>query len=178
MGQNRLEDTELKKMIEAVIFYSSKPVSIKRISANLPEMETDKIREIVEKIQEECEKSHGFVLKQIAGGYMFVTDEKWAEWIERFESREKQIKLSNAALETLAIIAFKQPVTRAEVEAIRGVGCSQVITGLIEKKLVTVKGRSSELGAPLLYGTTKDFLTFFGLNSVKDLPAPEELESK
>ena len=107
---------------------------------------------------------------------MFLTDDKWAEWIERFESREKQIKLSNAALETLAIIAFKQPVIRAEVEAIRGVGCSQVINGLIEKKLITVKGRSSELGAPLLYGTTKDFLTYFGLSSLKDLPAPEELE--
>ena len=177
MGTNRLEDTELKKMIEAVIFYSSKPVSVRRISANLPEVETDKIKEIISQIQEECERSHGFALKQIAGGYMFLTDEKWTEWIERFESREKQIKLSNAALETLAIIAFKQPVTRAEVEAIRGVGCSQVINGLIEKKLLTVKGRSSELGAPLLYGTTKDFLTYFGLGSLKDLPSPEELES-
>ena len=172
-----MEDAELKKMMEAVIFYSSKPVSIRRISANLPEVEIEKIKEIITQIQEECEKNHGYILKQIAGGYMFLTDEKWAEWIERFESREKQIKLSNAALETLAIIAFKQPVTRAEVEAIRGVGCSQVINGLIEKKLVTVKGRSSELGAPLLYGSTKDFLTYFGLSSLKDLPSHEELES-
>lgn len=173
MNKERLDSTDLKKMIEAVIFYSSKPVSLRKISSNLPEVETETIREIIGQIQEEFKDNHGFTLKQIAGGYLFLTDEKWANWIERFQSHQKEIKLSNAALETLAIIAFKQPVIRAEIENIRGVGCSQVINGLIEKKLVTVKGRSSELGAPLMYGTTRDFLTYFGLGSVKDLPMPE-----
>jgi len=176
MSKERLDDVDLKKMIEAVIFYSSKPISLRRISSNLPEVETDTIREIIRKIQEDFKDNHGFGLKQIAGGYLFLTDEKWADWIERFKSRQKEIKLSNAALETLAIIAFKQPVTRAEIESIRGVGCSQVINGLIEKKLVTVKGRSSELGAPLMYGTTRDFLSYFGLGSIKDLPAPEGMD--
>lgn len=175
MENNRLDDSDLKKIIEAVIFYSKKPVSLRKLSANIPEAETDRIREILTSIGDECEENHGFKLAKIAGGYLFLTDETWAEWIKRFESQSSEVKLSNAALETLAIIAFKQPVTRAEVEAIRGVGCSQVINGLIEKKLVTIKGRSPELGAPLLYGITKEFLSFFGLDSVRDLPAPDEL---
>jgi len=175
MAAEELTDETLKKILEAIIFYSSKPVSLKRLAAHLPEAGTERIRGLLEEMMKEYEEHHGFLLKKIAGGYMFLTDERWAEWIERFESHEKQMKLTNAALETLAIIAFKQPVTRAEIEAIRGVGSAQVINGLIEKKLVTIKGRSSELGAPLLYGTTREFLEYFGLNSIRDLPKPEEL---
>lgn len=170
-----MEKQELKKVIEAIIFYASKPISLRKISANLPDIETDAIREVIDEIEKESAENHGFCLSKIAGGYLFLTNEKYADWIRKVEEKDRDVKLSNAALETLAIIAFKQPITRAEVEAIRGVGCLQVITGLVEKKLVTIKGRSEDLGAPLLYGTTREFLQFFGLESIKDLPSPEEL---
>ncbi len=170
-----MDPKDLKKAIEAIIFYSSKPISLRKISANLPDIGTDDIRAVIEEIRKDFAEHHGFGLQQVAGGYIFLTDATFAEWIQKFEGKETSVKLSNAALETLAITAFKQPITRAEIEAIRGVGCLQVINGLIEKKLVTIKGRSSELGAPLLYGTTRDFLQYFGLGSIKDLPAPDEM---
>ncbi len=170
-----MERSELKKTVEAVIFYSKKPISLRKISANLPEVDIEDIRGVVAEIEKDFKENHGFNLSKVAGGYLFLTDPSYAGLIQKMEARQKNIKLSNAALETLAIIAFKQPITRAEVEVIRGVGCQPVVNGLIEKKLITTKGRSSELGAPLLYGTTKEFLQFFGLNSLKDLPSPEEL---
>lgn len=171
-----MEMQELKKAIEAIIFYARKPVSIRKLSANLTEVNIDNIRQAVIEIQKDFSEHHGFSLNQIAGGYLFLTNEKYAEWIKKVEGKPSAVKLSSAALETMAIIAFKQPVTRAEIEAIRGVGCSQVINGLIEKKLVTIKGRKNdELGSPLLYGTTNEFLQHFGLNSIKDLPSPDEL---
>ena len=171
-----MDRQELKKAIEAIIFYSKKPVTLRRLVGNLEEADVETIKSVIAEITADSAANHGFCLQEIAGGYMFLTNPVYAAWIEKLEAKEPTVKLSNAALETLAIIAFKQPITRAEIEAIRGVGCLPVINGLVEKNLVTIKGRSEELGAPLLYGTTREFLEYFGLGSVGDLPKAEELK--
>jgi segregation and condensation protein B len=176
MEDSPVERQELKKAIEAIIFYSKKPVTLRRLTTNITEADAETIKSVLDEIMAQTTADHGFTLQDIAGGYMFLSNPAYAAWIERFEAKEPVVKLSNAALETLAIIAFKQPITRAEIEAIRGVGCLPVINGLVEKNLVTIKGRSEELGAPLLYGTTREFLEYFGLGSVNDLPKGEELK--
>lgn len=117
-----------------------------------------------------------FRIEHLAGGYRVMTLAAYAPILATFHKRQTSSKLSRAAVETLAIIAYKQPLTKAELEAIRGVSCGEVLKTLLEKRLVTVKGRAEELGRPLLYGTTADFLKLFGLASIKDLPSPTELK--
>jgi segregation and condensation protein B len=117
-----------------------------------------------------------FRIEHLAGGYRVMTLAAYAPILAAFHKRQTSSKLSRAAVETLAIIAYKQPLTKAELEAIRGVSCGEVLKTLLEKRLVTVKGRAEELGRPLLYGTTTDFLKLFGLASIKDLPSPTELK--
>ena len=112
----------------------------------------------------------------MAGGYQILTLPEHADALRRLHQREVDAKLTKAALETLAIVAYKQPVLRADVEAIRGVACGEAIRGLMEKHLVKIAGRAEEPGRPILYGTTKRFLELFGLNSLKDLPRPEEFK--
>jgi segregation and condensation protein B len=119
----------------------------------------------------------GFRLLPCAGGWQIRTDPEMHEFVTRFLVGKKRTRLSRAAMETLAIIAYRQPITRGEVEEIRGVDSGQVFHTLLERNLVTVKGRSQALGRPLLYGTTEDFLRYFGLNSLVDLPSPQELEA-
>lgn len=117
-----------------------------------------------------------FRIESVAGGYRLMTLPQHAPVLAAFKRLKATGKLSRAAVETLAIIAYRQPVTRAELEAIRGVACGEVLKNLLDRRLVTIKGRAEELGRPLLYGTTKQFLDHFGLASIKDLPAPAELK--
>jgi segregation and condensation protein B len=111
----------------------------------------------------------------VAGGYQLLSLPEYGEILKRLHQREADSKLSKAALETMAIIAYKQPILRADVEAIRGVACGETIRSLMEKHLVNIAGRAEEPGRPILYGTTKRFLQLFGLNNLKDLPQSEEL---
>jgi segregation and condensation protein B len=120
--------------------------------------------------------NRAFRVESVAGGFRVMTLPAFAPILAAFHKRQTSSKLSRAAVETLAIIAYKQPLTKAELEAIRGVSCGEVLKTLLEKRLVTVKGRAEELGRPLLYGTTTDFLKLFGLASIKDLPSPTELK--
>jgi segregation and condensation protein B len=113
---------------------------------------------------------------EIAGGYQFATKPDYAVFVSRLYKEKSRRRLSGAALETLAIIAYKQPVSKPDVENIRGVNCDEVLKSLLEKNLITITGRSESVGRPLLYGTTDDFLRHFGLPSVKDLPKPREIE--
>lgn len=117
-----------------------------------------------------------FRIEQIAGGYRIMTLAEFAPVLAAFHRSRNSTRLSRAAVETLAIIAYRQPITRAHLEAIRGVGCGEVLRSLVERKLVTIKGRSEELGRPILYGTTREFLDAFGLASLKDLPTATELQ--
>ncbi len=116
-----------------------------------------------------------FRIARLAGGHRVTTLATFASVIANFHRQRLSSKLSRPAVETLAIIAYRQPITRAELESIRGVACGEVLKSLIDRRLVTIKGRAEELGRPLLYGTTKQFLDQFGLASIKDLPAPTEL---
>lgn len=122
--------------------------------------------------------ARSFRIQRVAGGYRVMTLPEYSGVLERFHGKRERHGVSRAALETLAIIAYKQPITRASLEAIRGVACGEVLRSLIERRLVTIVGRAEELGRPMLYGTTKSFLETFGLASVKDLPAPDEFRPR
>jgi segregation and condensation protein B len=138
-----------------------------------------RIRAAVAALNEEYERTgRAFRIESVAGGFRIMTLPRFAGVIEQFLGRRERTALSRPAVETLAIIAYRQPVTRASLEAIRGVACGEVLKTLIDRRLVTITGRAEELGRPMLYGTTKAFLEAFGLASVKDLPSVEEFRAR
>ncbi len=132
---------------------------------------------LVTEINEELEATgRAFTITRVAGGYQFATTPMHGELVARLVKSKSKRRLSQAALETLAIISYRQPITKPEIEAIRGVSCNEVVNTLLEKNLVTIAGRSDAIGKPLLYGTTEEFLRAFGLHDISDLPKPRELE--
>lgn len=159
-----------RNMIEALLFVAYEPISLKKLS-EITELETQTVLEILIKLQKEYAEK-GFHLQEIAGGWQFLTDEEFASQIEKLYNPRKQI-LSKAALETLAIIAYKQPITRLEIENIRQVKIDAMVNKLMDKKLIKEVGRMETPGKPILYGTTKEFLSFFGIDSINDLPPLE-----
>jgi segregation and condensation protein B len=167
----------LKNIIESLIFVSDTPLPLDRIQKSVPHADIHEIRSAVEiLIQEhECRKG-GFFLKEVAGGYQFRTRPEYHEWIKNL-IQPNPVRLSKAALETLAIVAYKQPIIRNDIEHIRGVDCGGIIRTLMERKLVRILGRKDIPGRPLIYATTKYFLEFFGLKELKDLPTPKEIEA-
>ncbi len=189
---------ELTPKLEAILMSLDRPVPGLRIAQGLglipgaedasdalpevPEGPVAKVavkhvEQVVASLNAQYESSNrAFRVELLAGGYRVMTLPAFAGVLATFHKRQSSAKLSRAAVETLAIIAYKQPLTRAELEAIRGVGCGEVLKTLLEKRLVTIKGRAEELGRPLLYGTTTEFLKHFGLSSIKDLPSPTELK--
>ncbi|MBN1787384.1 MAG: SMC-Scp complex subunit ScpB [Sedimentisphaerales bacterium] len=172
------QEITTESVIEAVLFASDEPLSAERIGAisefNGP---PSQIRECIERLNEQYGRSgRAFRIEEIAGGFQMMTLPDYNNWLRKLLRQRGETKLSPAALETLAIIAYKQPVIRADVEAIRGVACGEMIRSLIYKGLVKIVGKAEILGRPLLYGTTKKFLEVFGLNSLKDLPKVEELK--
>lgn len=135
------------------------------------------MRQCITALNEKYEKNHNaFRIEQIAGGHQMLTLSTYDSWLRKMLKARSDSKLSPAAMETLAIIAYKQPVIRVDIEAIRGVAVGEVIRSLMYKGLVKIVGRAEILGRPMLYGTTKKFLEVFGLNSLKDLPKAEELK--
>jgi segregation and condensation protein B len=163
-------------VLESLLFSTHHPLTAGRI-AELMELDTTKPirRAIADLNQQYTETGRCFRVEQVAGGYQLLTLPEYGEYLQKLHQREIDTKLTKAALETLAIVAYKQPVLRADVEAIRGVACGETIRSLMEKHLVKIAGRAEEPGRPILYGTTKRFLEIFGLNSLKDLPQAEEL---
>jgi segregation and condensation protein B len=141
----------------------------------LLELESTKpIRRAIRTLNESYESTgRSFRVEQVAGGFQLLTLPEHGDLLKRLHQREIDAKLTKAALETLAIIAYKQPILRADIEAIRGVACGETVRSLMEKHLVKVAGRAEVPGRPILYGTTKRFLELFGLNNLKDLPQPE-----
>jgi segregation and condensation protein B len=135
---------------------------------------TKLIRRAIKQLNDSYEQTgRSFRIEQVAGGYQMLTLPGQGELIKKLVQKETDARLTKAALETLAIIAYKQPILRVDVEGIRGVACGEAIRGLMEKHLVKIAGRAEEPGRPILYGTTKRFLEVFGLNSLQDLPSPE-----
>jgi len=169
-------DTDLNlAIIEALIFSTHHPLTPQRI-AELLEVKSQKaIKRAIHALNGQYEHTgRSFRVEQVAGGYQLLSLPEFGDYLKRLHQKEIDSKLTKAALETLAIIAYKQPILRADVEAIRGVACGETIRSLMEKHLVKIDGRAEEPGRPILYGTTKRFLELFGLNSVKDLPQSDD----
>jgi segregation and condensation protein B len=168
---------ELKRIVEALLFASPDPLSVRRIRSVIPGLETDQVLETLNELKSDyADDSRSFQIVEIGGGYQLTTKPDYALWVGKLvETRGKQ-RLSRAALETLAIVAYKQPALRATLEGIRGVNVDGVLRTLMERDLVRIVGRADGPGRPLLFGTTRDFLMQFGLNKLADLPGIEEIE--
>jgi segregation and condensation protein B len=166
----------LAQLIEAALFAAPRPVTVEELEALDPDVSHPEIRQALEQLREHYEfDGHGVELAELAGGFQIVTRPAFAAAIERAQLNQRQPKLSGAMLETLATIAYRQPVGRQEIEEIRGVNASGVLRTLQERGLIEVVGRSEALGRPLLYGTTPLFLELLGLPDLANLPRADEL---
>ncbi len=166
----------IKSALESMMFIWGQPLEVKTC-ADLFNISKEDMMEYFLELKEEYEQEgRGIVIRQIGKSFQFVTRAENAEFIERLCTPVKVKKLSQSALEVLAIIAYKQPVTKGEIDAIRGIKCDRVIDGLVKKELICAKGRSEGIGRPILYGTTETFLKNFGFTSLKELPEIEDIE--
>jgi segregation and condensation protein B len=165
-----------EQIVEALLFSSETPLSASKIANVVGAASAQDIRETIDRLnQKYLELNRSFQIQEIAGGFQMVTKPEYSNYLQQLFKIKSENKLSGAALETLAVIAYKQPVLRAEVEAVRGVSCGEMIRAVMEKDLIKIVGRAEELGRPMLYGTTKKFLEVFGLGSLEDLPKVPEL---
>lgn len=174
-----VDDVEvtLLSVIESILFASDEPLTPNRIVKILEAGSVKQVRQCIKQLNEKYEQdASAFRIERIAGGYQMMTLNAYNFWLKKLVKVRTDNKLSQAAMETLAIIAYKQPVIRADVEAIRGVSSGEMIRSIMYKGMVKITGRAEILGRPMLYGTTKKFLDAFGLNSLKDLPKIEELK--
>jgi segregation and condensation protein B len=167
--------SDLKPIIEALIFASPEPMTVKALSKVLDAEPKEDIEAAIASLKADYDRPGGLQIVEIAGGYQIVTRPELHEWVRRLFHERTTQKLSVAALETLAVIAYKQPVTGPEVAEIRGVNTAGVLGTLIERKLVRIVGRKQVVGRPFLYGTTREFLERFGLNDLSDLPKVEDM---
>ncbi|MBR3755845.1 MAG: SMC-Scp complex subunit ScpB [Firmicutes bacterium] len=166
----------IKSALESMMFVWGQPLDVKTCADILNISKEDTLQYFLELQEEYEQEGRGIVIRQVNKSFQFVTRGSNAEFIERLCTPVKVKRLSQSALEVLAIIAYKQPVTKGEIDAIRGVKCDRVIDGLMKKDLVMVKGRSEGIGRPLLYGTTEAFLKNFGFTSLKELPEIQDIE--
>lgn len=172
-----LDRAQTKQAVHALLFVSDKPLSASRIAEILGDIDSEVVKSLLEEIKTEINNSNlPYILKEIAGGYQLLVRPLFAPFIRKFLQIKKTRRMSPALLETLAIIAYKQPITRVEVEAIRGVSVAHAFEQLQERNLIRVCGVSELPGRPKLYRTTDEFLLMFGLNSLQDLPNVEELK--
>jgi segregation and condensation protein B len=167
----------LARIVEALIFASDAPLPVQKIAALVEDASPSAVREALDRLAETYDRQEAaFELVEVAGGYQLCTRPRYAHWVERLFRGKQRSRLSGPALETLAIVAYRQPVTKAEAAEIRGVDVDGVLRTLLERNLVTVVGRKEAPGRPLLFGTSKEFLIHFGLNFLQDLPSIEEME--
>jgi len=164
--------------VEALLFASDTPLPLNKLKAVLGELPVEKIKSIIQELNRKYkENNQSFAIREIAGGYQMYTRPEYASWINQLYALRRAQRLSQAALETLSVIAYRQPVVKSTIDHIRGVDSGGVLHTLLERKLITISGREDSVGRPLIYGTTKEFLVYFGLKDLKDLPKIEELES-
>jgi len=177
-------DSIYNSIIEALIFASDDSLNnseiikaIKGIDGKDVQISPADVDKCIDELNTTYEKLNmSFNILRIAEGYLFATKQEYAKYVGFLSSEKSKRRLSQAALETLAITAYKQPITKPEIESIRGVNSDYILNTLLEKNLITITGRTESVGRPLLYGTTSEFLKYFGLNSIKDLPKPREIE--
>lgn len=177
-------DNIYNSVIEGLIFSSDEPISssdiikaIKGIDGEDSQISSEDVETSVDELNKIYnEKNIAFQILKISGGYLFATKPEYAKYIGYLSSEKSKRRLSQAALETLAIIAYKQPLTKPELESIRGVNSDYILNTLLEKNLISITGRAETIGRPLLYDTTDEFLKYFGLNKLSDLPKPREVE--
>ncbi|MDY6905236.1 MAG: SMC-Scp complex subunit ScpB [Thermodesulfobacteriota bacterium] len=171
-----MNENDLKNIIESLLFVTDAPIDVKTFKAAIPGAEAGAIRQALTLLMQDYEERQGGIkLSEVAGGYQFRTRSDYKEWVKRF-LKPAPTRLSKAALETLAIIAYHQPVIRSDVEAIRGVDSGAILRNLLERKLVRILGKKEIPGRPLIYGTTKKFLEVFNLRSLKDMPTLQEIQ--
>lgn len=164
-----------KLILEAILFAASEPISVEQFQAVLPALDKRAIRRELDELRQDYqEMGRSFRLVEIANGYQICTHPEYSEWIQKFYTRQVRVKLSPSALETLAIVAYKQPITRTDVAALRGVNSDSVLNSLVEKGLVRIAGRKD--GRALLFSTTDEFLLQFGLKDASELPSLEEID--
>ena len=174
MGTN---PQELGNVIECLLFVSDQPLSIKRIGEIIAATRNEIDNALTNLTKRLDENGSGLKVIRVAGGAQMVTRETYSPYMKKFFTTRKRTTLTRPALETLAIIAYKQPITRTEIELIRGVNADGVVSTLLERQLIEIKGRKDVPGLPLLYGTTKEFLIKFGLDTLNELPNQDELEA-
>lgn len=167
---------DLKNIVESLLFVADEALSLERLKKTLPQADPQAIREAITALQADYDhRRGGFFLSEVAGGFQFRSRPEYTAWVRRLVD-PKPLRLSKAAMETLAVIAYKQPIIRADIEHLRGVDCGGVLRVLLERKLIRVLGRKEIAGRPLIYATTKMFLETFDLKDLKDLPTPREIE--
>jgi segregation and condensation protein B len=176
VGQGELgRDAQLAR-VEAALFAADEPLTARRLATVAGLADGAEARRLVRKLQTLYDKDGtSFQVEELAGGFQLLTRPEYHTWLVRLRRTGNELRLSPAARETLAIVAYRQPIMRADVEAVRGVQCGEVLRLLMEKGLVRIAGRHDSLGRPVLYGTTKKFLQVFGLKSLRDLPQVEQL---
>lgn len=176
-AEEAMERQELKAILEALLFVSQEPFTLDRLTAVLGEVSKVDLKQAIEELGQDLEvQGRGLQLVKVAGGYRFVTRSEYAPWVKRLEKVKPAPKLSRSALEALAIIAYKQPIVRSEIEGIRGVETSGVLRTLLERNLIRMVGRKDIPGRPIMYGTTKFFLEHFGLPDLSELPPLREFK--
>ena len=172
-----LAGCELAAVLEALLFVSSEPVPLSRLVTAVGAVSKAEVEEALKRLDRDLsEESRGIQLVKLAGGYRLVTKAEFSPWLKRLDKAKAAQKLSRSALESLAIIAYKQPLVRGEIEEIRGVETSGVLRTLLERKLVRIVGRKEVPGRPIMYGTTKFFLEHFGLQDISQLPPLREFK--
>ncbi|MFQ5680435.1 MAG: SMC-Scp complex subunit ScpB [Candidatus Omnitrophota bacterium] len=167
-----------KAVIEALLFVSDGPLVIEHIREVLGHLEAQAIRALIQELRQEYkEAGRGIHIVEIAGGFQMITDPELADYLKKYCRHKHKEHLSSPALEAMAIIAYRQPITRLEVEEIRGVNSGGVVKHLLDKRLIRIVGKKDAPGRPFIYGTTKQFLQYFGLGSLKELPKVEEFDN-
>ena len=170
-----MQNSEIRKIIEALLFSNPEPLTQAKVNGVF-NPDTPNLKEVVDGLNKQyAQEDHAFEIKQVAGGYQLVSRAEYEHFIRRMLSKSGRLTLSPAALDSLAIIAYKQPIGRYEIEAIRGVDSSGVLKTLLNRKLIKIKGRDTGPGRPLLYQTTNTFLEYFGLNRLSDMPKLKEI---
>ena len=166
---------ELLSQLEAVLWLADEPMSLKRLMNLLDQTEPQAVQKGIQRLREMYETDRSaFQIEELAGGFQLLTRPAFYPWLARIRKPSDEPKLSPALLETLAVVAYRQPLTRADLEAIRGVRCDDALKTLLDRKLIQIAGRHDSLGRPVLYGTTKEFLQRFGLRDLNELPAEEK----
>lgn len=165
-----------KQIIESLIFASDTPVPESRLIKLVEELDKETCDTIIRELTAEYQATNrAFIISRLGGGYQIVTRPEFAPWVKMLFGGKIKTRLSQAALEVLAIVAFKQPISRPQIEAIRGAQCDGVVKNLLERNLIAIAGRSESVGRPLIYKTTGEFLRHFGINEISDLPKPKEI---